>query len=78
MRRSRDNYAVEAPGLGGTRTSIVLCEELAEPVAVEGGKPSEASQDIAFAVFGALVKRPEDGNGEMVVLEKAEVILQKK
>lgn len=46
-----------------------------EPQAVEGGKNNQGSDEIAYAIFGALVKR--SGVREYV-LEKAHVVLKPK
>ncbi|ORY15234.1 hypothetical protein BCR34DRAFT_662103 [Clohesyomyces aquaticus] len=77
MQRSKEGYSVitlhikEFPlysGVGHT----------AESMGVEGGKASDASDDIAYVLFGALTKRPNSINREGKVLLKAEVILKKK
>jgi len=78
MRRSRDRYTCEIPGTLGWPLLASKCEELAETVAVEGGKPNQASDEIVYTVFGGLVKQAEDGDGKKIVLEKALVILKRK
>lgn len=78
MRRATDRYTCEVPGLSGISTLASQCEELAETVAVEGGRPNQASDDIAFTLFGGLVKKSaEHGDGETKILEKALVILKR-
>lgn len=78
MRTSRDLYMVKVPGKEGLPLLASACSEsLVEPMGVEGGKPSEACDEIAHTIFGALVKQPENGDGRQMVLEVAHVILKK-
>jgi hypothetical protein len=78
MRRSKDRYACEMPGTAGWSHLASRCEDLAETLAVEGGRPNQASDEIAYTLFGGLVKQAESGEGGKMVLEKAMVILKKK
>lgn len=77
MRRSRDLYMVKVPGKDLPRFQKACGELLVQPMGVEGGKGSEASDEIAHTLFGALVKQPEHGDGRQLVLEVAHVILKK-
>ncbi|KAM7182985.1 hypothetical protein V8F20_012779 [Naviculisporaceae sp. PSN 640] len=77
MRRSRDRYTCEYPGVAGWSHIASQCKELVEAMAVEGGRASQASDRIAYTLFGGLVKRSaEYGGGEKKVLENAWVVLK--
>ena len=79
MRRSTDHYTCEVPGFAGWPLLASKCEELAETMAVEGGRPNQASDEIAYTLFGGLVKQAaEYGDGKKKVLEKAQVILKRR
>jgi hypothetical protein len=77
MRKSKDTYLVESigPEVG---LSLSALEGKADPVSVEGGKNNEASDDIAYTVFGALTKQPQGKDQPVKVLEKAQVVLRKR
>ncbi|KAH6842400.1 hypothetical protein B0I37DRAFT_381842 [Chaetomium sp. MPI-CAGE-AT-0009] len=77
MRKSKDKYAVEKIGLNGLILLSAL-ESKADSVAVEGGKNSEGSDEIAYTMFGALTKQPEGEGQPVKVLEKAQVVLKKR
>ncbi|KAK3291636.1 uncharacterized protein B0H64DRAFT_409635 [Chaetomium fimeti] len=77
MRKSKDIYAVEKIGLDGV-PSLSALESKADPIAVENGKNSERSDEIAYTMFGALTKQPEGEGQPMKVLEKAQVVLRKR
>ncbi|KAK4450232.1 hypothetical protein QBC34DRAFT_461534 [Podospora aff. communis PSN243] len=77
MRRSKDRYTCEIPGTAGWSHLASSCEDLVETLAVEGGRASQASDEIAYTLFGGLLKQPEFGEGGKMVLEKAMVILKK-
>lgn len=77
MRRCKDFYLVKVPGENGVPLSESECdEEYVHPFGVEGGG-NQASDEIAYTVFGALVKRPELGGDEERVLEPAWVIMKR-
>jgi len=76
MRRSKDVFRCLVPGPRDRSQSAVGRGELAEPVAVEGGAPGQASGEIAYTLFGALFKQGTDGGCSGRVLEKATVILK--
>lgn len=79
MRRSTDRCTCEIPGYGEWSLFARECEELAETLAVEGGRPNQTSDEIAYPLFGGLVKQSaEYGEGKKNVLEKALVILKNK
>ncbi|KAK0648650.1 hypothetical protein B0T16DRAFT_456111 [Cercophora newfieldiana] len=78
MRRSKGRFTCEFPGVAGLPMLLSKCEKVAEGVAVEGGRSIQASDDIAYTLFGGLVKQAEGGDGGKRVLEKALVILKKK
>lgn len=75
MRSSPEGYSCVA-----LREGLPLSrhEEIAEPYAVFRGKSNEAREDIRFTLFGALVKHAKyKGEGE-VVLQKAEVVMNRR
>jgi hypothetical protein len=79
LRDSKGQYACEI--LGGEEVPCFLnkCPELAEPVAVEGGKSNEAGEEIVYTLFGGLVRCLDSAGGiERRVLEKADVILNRR
>jgi hypothetical protein len=77
MRRSRERHRCIVPPTSTTNCSITAYETLAEPIIVEGGNNKDASDEIAYSLFGALVKTPQHhGGSKMVVLEKAQVVLK--
>lgn len=77
MRRSKHQYTVEMPGGSGWSLLASECKDLAVAMAVEAGWPDQASDEIAYTLFGGLVKRAEDGEGGRRVLEKAMVVLKR-
>jgi hypothetical protein len=77
MRKSKNRYVVETMDPNGT-VLLSACEDKAEPLAVEGGNNSEKSDEVAYMVFGALIKQPLAGDQTVKVLEKAQVVLKKK
>ncbi len=77
MRKSRNRYAVWT--MDHDRTVLLsACEDTVESVAVEGGNNSEESDEVAYVLFGALIKQPQAGDQPVRVLEKAQVVLKKK
>ncbi|KAK3897829.1 hypothetical protein C8A05DRAFT_19481 [Staphylotrichum tortipilum] len=77
MRKSKNRYLVKTVD---SDLTVLLsgCENMAYSVSVEGGKNSEKSDEIAYVVFGALVKQPQTAGQPVKVLEKAQVVLKKK
>ncbi len=49
-------------------------EPLVEPISVEGAKNKDASGEIAYVLFGGLIKHTKTGNK---LLEKAQVIMKR-
>lgn len=46
---------------------------------VEGsGNEDDMGDKVAFTLFGALTKRSENGGGDEIVLEKAQVVMKRK
>jgi hypothetical protein len=77
MRKSKDKYIVETVK-SGTGVSLSATESKADAVAVEGGKNSEGSDEIAYTMFGALTKQGPAEDQPVKVLEKAQVVLRRK
>jgi hypothetical protein len=73
MRKSKDKYVVET-----IKPGTKILESEAEPVAVEGDKNSEGSDEIVYTMFGALSKHPQDKDQPVKILEKAQVVLRRK
>jgi hypothetical protein len=86
MRKSKEGYQCEVPDTeGGPCLLVPNHESLVEPMAVEGGKPSQAGNEIAYTLFAALTKQgasssssSSSGDKRRLVLEKAHVILKRK
>jgi hypothetical protein len=55
MRRSKDRYTYQMPGTADWSSRVSRCKDLAEALAVEGGRPGQASESILYTVFGGLV-----------------------
>ncbi|KAK4034240.1 hypothetical protein C8A01DRAFT_18927 [Parachaetomium inaequale] len=77
MRKSKNRYLVKTIDPGMT-VLLSACENTAYSVSVEGGNNSEKSDEIAYVVFGALVKQPQTADQPEKVLEKAHVVLKRK
>ena len=77
MRKSKNRYLVQTidPHMTVLHSA---CESTTCPVWVEGGNNSEKSDEIAYVVFGALVKQPQTADQPEKVLEKAQVVLKRK
>jgi hypothetical protein len=76
MQRSKEGYAIEILEMKDRYSRI---EQSAECMGIENGKSADASDDIAFLLFGILVKRTENMNPkEKKILVKGEVILKPK
>lgn len=75
MRRSKTKYACEFPPTADSPCFQDKYEALVEPISVEGGKNKEGSDEIAYPLFGGLVKHAETGKK---VLEKSQVIMKRR
>lgn len=75
MQRSKEGYNIQTISLKEQPlySSVTHC---AESMGVEDGKTSDASDDIAYVLFGVLMKHPIDNARDSKVLVKAEVILK--
>jgi hypothetical protein len=80
MRKSREGHRCVRPPTRDKRCFLEDFENLVEPISVEGGNTKEKSDEIAYSLFGALVKDPAGaGHAEgEVVLEKAQVVLKRR
>jgi len=76
MRRSQHTFQCLVPGPRDRYQSAADWDQLVEPVAIEGGAPDPANNEIAYTLFGALFKQGTDGGVSWRVLEKAAVILK--
>ncbi|KAK3343435.1 hypothetical protein B0T25DRAFT_508243 [Lasiosphaeria hispida] len=77
MRMSKEGYACKMVNKkSGQRQSLSSNKYWVDAMAVEGSKNSEASDEIAYTLFGALVKCPDGRDGK--VLEKGQVVLIRK
>jgi len=77
MRKSKNRYLVKTIDPGKT-VLLSACENTAYSVSVEGGNNSEESNEMAYVLFGALVKQPQTADQPEKVLEKAQVVLKRK
>jgi len=76
MQRSKEGYAVTTFDTKGTLYSNV--QSVADSICVEDGAASEASDEIAYLLFGGLDKNPQRAGAEKQSLAKAEVVLKKR
>ena len=76
MRKSREEYVCDPVDTSKDEHLLSRIDYLADSFGVEGGKSDEASDEIAYILFGALSKDTLDGGRK--VLEKAHVILKRK
>lgn len=76
MRKSKEGYRCESPHIEDRFLSRI--EPFADSFGVEGGKSDDQSDEIAYCLFGALVKDARHLGGEKKVLDKAQVILKRK
>lgn len=76
MQRSKEGYNITTIDLKD-HPLYSKTGHLAESMGVEGGKTPDASDSIAYVLFGALMKHPMNNGGENKVLLKAEIILKK-
>jgi len=74
MQRSKEGYAVTIFETKGTLYSNV--ESFADSICVENGASSEASDEIAYILFGGLGKHAKSTGAEKKSLVKAEVVLK--
>lgn len=70
MRRSKEGYSCETPPVG---TKLASVEDKVSIVGVRGASVIQMGDQIAFTVFGALLKQPEYRGERERVLEKAQV-----
>ncbi|KFY82656.1 hypothetical protein V498_08517 [Pseudogymnoascus sp. VKM F-4517 (FW-2822)] len=75
MRKSKEGYRCELPPKEAYFLSRI--EPFADSFGVEGGKADDQSDEIAYCLFGALVKDARHLGGEKKVLDKAQVILKR-
>jgi hypothetical protein len=78
MRRSKEGYRCEQPPVETHDCLVTDHDSLVKPMGVEGGKNNQASNKIAYVLFGALTKNSGGDVGGHRVLEKASVILKSK
>lgn len=77
MQLSNEGYAVQLYDLD----SVSVCSEsqlFVESMGVENGNTAEASDEIAYLLFGALTKKVRGNVDEKQVLIKAEVVLKRR
>lgn len=77
MRKSRDEYRCDALQ-NRVGHPIADFENWAEAHAVDEGANSEAGENIAYVLFGALAKKSTYHGGMERVLVKAEVVMERK
>ena len=76
IRKSKERYTFKTLERGSEMKHLVQANDSwVEPEAVEGGKNSDGSDEIAYTLFGALVKYSE---GREIVLDRAPVVLKRK
>ncbi|OTA60001.1 hypothetical protein K449DRAFT_384761 [Hypoxylon sp. EC38] len=75
LRRSRDIFEVRTGFRGPLEGHTAYADELASEELGEHTKQAGQPGDIAYCVFGALVKRTEEKPTEDIVLEKASVVV---
>jgi hypothetical protein len=77
MQRSKEGYNA---GLLEVKDPLPYSkvESLAEAMGVENGMGSDASDEIAYVLFGSLKKNGSQLGGKKKILVKAEVILKRK
>jgi hypothetical protein len=75
MRKSKEGYRCELPKVENVADS----EDIVDSMGVEGGgKNKDASDTIAYVLFGALIKHPQYRGEDRRVLEKAHVIVKQR
>lgn len=77
MRKSKGGYRCEIPGLDDTALVSQL-RNLVDVHAVENGGPDDGSDEISYCLFGALTKHQEHIGENMIVLEKAQVVVKRR
>ena len=73
MRKSKARYTCEFPPTPSIQCFLEDYAQLAEPISVEGGRNKDGSDEIAYTVFGGLIKYTETGKR---TLERAQVIMK--
>lgn len=77
IQRSKEGYTIQAFDVKQNPFYSKL-EHYADSMGVENGKTPDASDEIAYVLFGALSKHTKQMGGDWKTLVKAEVILKKK
>lgn len=77
MQRSKEGYNVMPLDIKEFPTYPEM-EHLADSMDVEGGRSADASDEVAYVLFGALTKYTKYLGGPRTTLVKGEVILKKK
>jgi len=76
IRKSKEQYTVKVlEKEPGSKHLVQNNAHWVEPHAVEGGKPEDKGDEIAYTLFGALIKHSE---GREIVLEPASVVLKRR
>ncbi|KAH7305865.1 hypothetical protein B0I35DRAFT_413672 [Stachybotrys elegans] len=78
MRRSKENYRCDVPLPRGGRCLLTDHENAAEPMTVKRGSAKDMSENIAYSLFGYLIREGGRMDSEDVVLEKAQVVLERR
>jgi hypothetical protein len=80
MRASKEEYAIWIPNLSKDSDEQLLqrVAEFADSFGVDGGKSGDGSDQIAYTLFGGLVKHPEHRAEGLTTLEKAQVVMRRK
>lgn len=80
MRASKEEYAIWTPDLSEDSEELFQpsVARFAESFGVEGGKSGDGSDQIAYPLFGGLVKHPEHRGEGLTVLETAQVVMRRK
>ena len=75
MRKSKEGYLCRKLDVEpGDAPSVHSFESWVESQAVEGGKNNQGGDQIAYTLFGSLIKSLE---GRDIVLQKAQVVLRR-
>lgn len=77
MRKSKERYYCYLPNSKDS-SHLSKIKQFADSFDVEGGKAEDESDEVAYVLFGALMKDTRNLGGEVKVLEKASVILKRK
>ncbi|KAH7261555.1 hypothetical protein BKA59DRAFT_447810 [Fusarium tricinctum] len=77
MRKSKGGYRCEIPSLDDTALASQL-RDLVDVHAVENRRPDNSSDEIAYCLFGALTKHQEHMGENIIVLEKAQIVVKRR